>query len=501
MKRFMTWMLIAALLVSMLAMTACNTQEAQQPTDPVETTGTQPTGAPTDPTDAPTDPTDAPADPTDAPTDPVDAPTEEPTAAPTEGNTVAPTQAPTNTPTQAPTVAPTAAPTQAPTQKPTQAPTQKPTQAATQKPTQAPTQPATTRPGWGSITVPTQAPTQAVDAITITGPTGEVYGYVENARNYLLDTSNSRRVDKYRDGTQKNAAKPIDITWDTNFTADSFTVRYSTNSNMSNAKEVSVSGSARKASVYNLLKGTTYYVEISAKNGSGKTVVATSTFKTSDIGPRVMNVDTAYNIRDIGGYKTADGKVTKQGMIYRGDALYPCEQSTSNLSEAGKKFMSEEMGIKLEIDFRSPSESKYPGTTSIIPGARLEYITISAYSDIFNNGEQVAKIFKAMADIDNYPIYIHCTGGADRTATVAYLLNALLGVDEKTLIEDYEFTTFSIYGTRSTYSGTYSGKFMGLQDTVAKYNGSTQAEKVEDYLLRIGLTQAEIDSIKSIMKG
>lgn len=480
MKRFATWMLIVSLLVAMFALTACNKQEAQ-PTVPAETTGTQPTTAPTEaPTAAPTDPTDAPTDPTQGAT--------EATTVPTEAPTQAPTQKPTQAPTQKPTQAPTQKPTQAPTQKPTQAPTQKPTQAPTQKPTQAPTQ------------KPTQAPTQPADAITITAPTGEVYGYVENARNYLL--SGGDRVDRYKNkGGMKSAAKAIDITWTANFTADSFTVRYGTNANLSDAKEITVSGTSKSVSVYNLLKSATYYVEVSARNGSGKTVVATSSFTTSSIGPRVMHIDTLYNVRDLGGYKTSDGKVTKQGMIFRGDALIPCKQSEANLSDAGKAFMSQELGIKLEIDLRTPGEAQYNGTTSVIPGARLEYVNISAYNEIFNNPDKIAQIFKMLADSNNYPIYIHCTGGADRTGTVAFMINALLGVSYDELVQDYEFTSFSIYGTRDTQGGEYANKFAGIENTLYYVEGKNWSEKVENYLLNNGVTQAEINNIKTIMKG
>lgn len=338
------------------------------------------------------------------------------------------------------------------------------------------------------------------DTITVTGPTGEVYGYVENARKYLL--SGGDRVDRYKNmAGVKSAAKPINITWDANFTPDSFVVRYGTDKKLVNAKEITVAGTVKSVSVYNLLKSATYYVEVSAKTSGGKTVVGTFSFKTSDIGPRVMHIDTLYNVRDLGGYKTADGKVTKQGMIFRGDALTPCTQSTANLSEAGKAFMSQELGIKLEIDFRTPSEAQYDGTTSLIPGARLEYVTISPYAEFFNNGQQVAQIFRMMADINNYPIYMHCTGGADRTGTVAFMLNALLGVGYDELIQDYEFTTFSIYGARDTQSGTYASKFMGMENMLYYVEGKTLSERVENYLLRVGLTPEEINNIKTIMKG
>ena len=69
------------------------------------------------------------------------------------------------------------------------------------------------------------------------------------------------------------------------------------------------------------------------------------------------------------------------------------------------------------------------------------------------------------------------------------------------LIQDYEFTTFANYGTRDTYGGEYAGKFMGFEGMLDEYNGRTLSEKVEDFLLKSGVTQDEINSIKTIMKG
>ena len=111
-------------------------------------------------------------------------------------------------------------------------------------------------------------------------------------------------------------------------------------------------------------------------------------------------------------------------------------------------------------------------------------------------------MFQQLAKPENYPVYIHCTGGADRTGTVCFLLNALLGVDEATLIQDYEFTTFSDWGTRSTKSGTYFGYWRPFYQTLTtQYEGDNLMENVESYLLKIGVKQAEIDAIRGIMFG
>ena len=88
-------------------------------------------------------------------------------------------------------------------------------------------------------------------------------------------------------------------------------------------------------------------------------------------------------------------------------------------------------------------------------------------------------------------------GRADRTGTLAFLINALLGVGEDDLIRDYETTTFSVYGERSRNSAIY--KFADFYKQLKSYAGSTFAEKTENYMLSISVTQTQINAIKSIM--
>ena len=114
---------------------------------------------------------------------------------------------------------------------------------------------------------------------------------------------------------------------------------------------------------------------------------------------------------------------------------------------------------------------------------------IGGYTPIFG--------IAALADENRYPVYIHCTGGVDRTGTLAFLINALLGVGEDDLIRDYETTTFSVYGERSRNSAIY--KFADFYKQLKSYAGSTFAEKTENYMLSISVIQTQINAIKSIM--
>jgi hypothetical protein len=82
------------------------------------------------------------------------------------------------------------------------------------------------------------------------------------------------------------------------------------------------------------------------------------------------------------------------------------------------------------------------------------------------------------------------------------VLEGLLGVDENTLMMEYELSVFSYWGTNG---GTKynNGLRNNIHDTYLyisnNYEGDTFSEKVEDFLLEIGVTAEEIASIKSIM--
>lgn len=322
---------------------------------------------------------------------------------------------------------------------------------------------------------------------------GTAYPYHDSAKAYLESVGGN--VADFMNGSG-DAKEDIVIRWEDN-TANptGYTVLLSTNADYSNAVTYTLAAGVKSLPLSNLYKDTTYYVKVTA---NGTAHVDTMTFHTTDLGPRVMDVDGVFNVRDLGGYQTVDGKTTLQGLIYRGGALQ-CTEQNVKITEEGIRTMAEVLGIKTEIDIRTIGEAEGI-TKSFIPGAKLVYYTQSGYKQtLTHTAESVANTFRLLARPENYPVYFHCTAGADRTGTLAYLINALLGVDEATLIKDYEFTSFSIYGERN--SQTTELTFYELEDYVKSLAGDTLAEKVEGYLLSIGVTADEIANVRAIMTG
>lgn len=333
--------------------------------------------------------------------------------------------------------------------------------------------------------------------------TGEVFPYIENVKNYLL-AGEGAKVGDYHQAVSSQWA-PVEIKWNWRGSRqDKFVVEYATKADYSDAFTVEAGGSKRSVEVYNLYKSTTYYVRITALNSKGETLkTAEGSFYTTNLGPRFMRVDDVRNMRDLGGYVTNDGKALVQGIAYRGGGLVRDTRGgqTNEITAEGITYMSEVMGIKTEIDFRTAEES---GITleqgSLIPGASLHYITINSYGETFNYDDEYLEFFTMLADEDNYPVYMHCTGGADRTGSAVYLLHTMLGVSELECLQGYELTSFSSYGLRDTQEG-YKKYFDPFMTKLNSYEGNTKQEKVETWMRSIGVTQSQIDKIKSIFYG
>ena len=343
--------------------------------------------------------------------------------------------------------------------------------------------------------------------LTISSPEGEVFPYVDEAKAFLQAGEGADVADYYVSGL-KNPQKAITIKWKYNAEgARKFLVEYATKDDYSDAIVVEMGAAKRSLDVYNLYKGTQYYLRITALNAKDEVLhTAETQFETTALGPRVMNVEGAYNVRDLGGFDTIFGKQIVQGIAYRGGMLhYNATGNNGDLTDAGRKTLSEELGIKAELDFRNEEESWVTlEDGSSIPGAKLTYITAGGYEDLFKGGDKpYRQIFAYLADKNNYPLYFHCTAGADRTGSVSYILHAFLGVSELECHQDFAFTSFSIYGIRASQSGRgdNSQRYMNMVSMLKEWEGDTLQKKAENYLLSIGVTAQELETIKGIFFG
>jgi len=193
-------------------------------------------------------------------------------------------------------------------------------------------------------------------------------------------------------------------------------------------------------SIDNLKTGTSYYYLVTAEDEEKKVSTCGGKFTTADTN-RFISLPGVYNTRDIGGYDTCYDKKIKQGVLYRGTELDGLVESKYFLKDLVqiKKF-----GIVCEFDLRENDIFSSNYVSRLGKNVSHKFYNSPSYGEIFSkeNKESLRKMFSDLADEKNYPMYMHCTYGLDRTGTIVFLLQGLLGVSEEDMVTEYKLSGF-----------------------------------------------------------
>lgn len=248
-----------------------------------------------------------------------------------------------------------------------------------------------------------------------------------------------------------------------------------------------------------LLVNTEYFWQVIAYFDDHEEVSPTYRFQTADT-PRTLRIDGVSNTRDLGGRNLQNGKKIRQGMVYRGGRL-------DEITEEGKRTAKAIYGIKTDLDLRNFAEGTAGQISPLGEEIRYVHINNSPYYlggetgiDVEKNKKILGSAIKLFADVEKYPIYVHCSLGRDRTAAVCMLLEGLLGVAKRDIMVDYETSFLSKMGSLDGQTATYMEKmFSKTYDYVAGYAKDDFALACENYLLEAGLTADEITRIREIL--
>lgn len=169
---------------------------------------------------------------------------------------------------------------------------------------------------------------------------------------------------------------------------------------------------------------------------------------------RILQIEGAYNVRDLGGYQAADHKTVKwRKAIRSGDLNLLTDDDLNYLSG---------IPVRAFIDFRDTDEieaapDKIPGSLSkqlFLPIGTADIIELKRVTPelaetalveankhfVRNSQDTYREFFRLLADEENTPLLFHCSAGKDRTGFGAALFLASLGVDRETIVADYLLT-------------------------------------------------------------
>ncbi|MBO4635151.1 MAG: tyrosine-protein phosphatase, partial [Bacteroidales bacterium] len=211
------------------------------------------------------------------------------------------------------------------------------------------------------------------------------------------------------------------------------------------------------------------------------------------------------NGRDLGGWKGLNGKTIAYHKLYRGGRI-----DKDYCNETGRSEMLAER-ILAEVDLR---EAKYVPSSSPL-GSNIAFYAPGfdeGYNEMVKrNPDKVKDTFMwVVARLrEGKPVYFHCAAGRDRTATLAILLEGVLGMSESDMAKDYELTYFTPadWGMSKDDNGNPIYKHMrtsysygSVRETIFEETESgTYSERITKYLLKIGVPQKDIDDLRAMM--
>lgn len=234
----------------------------------------------------------------------------------------------------------------------------------------------------------------------------------------------------------------------------------------------------------------------------------------------------ASNTRDLGGYKTINGTITKPKLLIRSNNLY-------NLTKSGAQELEKTFDVKNIIDLRTDKQIAHrPDADEFHSQDKnradfhshfnhdevystkafkddnkgvKEYGEPYRYTNIYSLDPQAMhayhEVFHQILSQKKGATIYHCIAGRDRTGITSVLILSSLGVPKSTIVKDYLLTDY--YSPRFLLSEQLQSIQSFYQAVDSKYGN------INNYLDAIGMTSAKrtvlqkryVESIKKFNKN
>ncbi len=154
-----------------------------------------------------------------------------------------------------------------------------------------------------------------------------------------------------------------------------------------------------------------------------------------------------FNLRDLGGVETTDGRRVATGRLYRGASLHRLEPEHVEALAA--------FGIRTAIDLRTSAEVEgggFAGDAATVrhlpifetgpdlgdPGEEAARVLADAYIWMLDEGpDAIRSAIDLLGDPGTTPAVVYCAAGKDRTGVVCAIVLSLVGVGREAIAADY----------------------------------------------------------------
>ncbi|MFF4323671.1 tyrosine-protein phosphatase [Streptomyces sp. NPDC001568] len=186
---------------------------------------------------------------------------------------------------------------------------------------------------------------------------------------------------------------------------------------------------------------------------------------------RHIAFDRLHNFRDLGGYRSADGRTVVNGVLYRSDNLAKLEGAD------WEKFLG--LGVRTVIDLRYPWEIERRGR---VPEAHLftyanhsiehrpydqaeidpdtdpwRYLA-DRFAEVAEDGVvEIREAIELIADGPG-PTVFHCASGKDRTGLIAAFVLTLLDVPQEEILADFALTELATERLVADWRAAHPGR-------------------------------------------
>jgi len=204
------------------------------------------------------------------------------------------------------------------------------------------------------------------------------------------------------------------------------------------------------------------------------------------------------NLRDLGGYPTADGGFVRWRTLLRSDALH-------KLDSAGVATLSE-LGLRTVVDLRTQLEVET--APSALDGLPVELAHISILSGdmqslpleleaiyrymITDCGAAIGAAIKELCAAEATPALVHCSAGKDRTGVVIALVLAALGVPDQVIAADYALSSIYLDPDRTPAIGQLQAS-TGLGDDLTRQLMTSPPALILDTLASVRAASGSVD--------